>query len=144
MLIIIKGKNLEVTPSMRSLAERKVAKLARYVPEIDLVEVEFSLEHTRSVVDREIVQVTLELGGSVLRAEARAAEVRVALDAVVDKLQNQLNDYHERQRTRTRGRTPQERVVVAEAGPTSGEYGAVTPPSPEEPAPHQRRRPGAG
>lgn len=144
MLIITKGKDLEVTPSMRALAERKVAKLGRHMPGLDLAEVEYSIEHTKSAVDREIVQVSLEADGLVFRAEERAADMQVALDAVVEKLQDQLNDFRSRQRARTRGRTPAERVVVAKAGPTGGEYGAVTPPSPEESEPRQRRHPRAG
>lgn len=133
MLIVTKGKNVEVTPGLRALAQRKVSKLGRYAPGVRTVEVEFSVEHTKSVVDREIVQLTLELDGDVLRAEERAADVHVALDAAVDRLRDQLTAYHSRERTRVRGRRPSERTVVAKAGPTGGEYDQVTPPYSAEP-----------
>ena len=133
MLIITKGKNVEVTPELRATAQRKVARLARYAPGVRTVEVEFSVEHTKSVVDREIVQLTLELDGNVLRAEERAADVQVALDAAVDQLRNQLIAYHSRERTRVRGRSPADRTVVARGGPTGGEYGKVIPPETTEP-----------
>lgn len=110
MQIVTKGKNLSVSPSLRALAEQKIARLERYLPGLDFAEVEFSLEHARSVVDREIVQVTLEVDGRVLRAEQRAGEMRVALDSVVDQLRNQLKDL------RTRERTAVRRGMVREQG----------------------------
>jgi ribosomal subunit interface protein len=64
MLIITKGKNLAITPSLRTLAQNKVARLERYLPAIELVEVEFSVEPTKSVVDRQIVQLTLQFYGN--------------------------------------------------------------------------------
>ena len=136
MLIVTKGKNVDVTPELRALAQRKVAKLARYAPRVRTAEAEFSVEHTKSVVDREIVQLTLEVDGDVLRAEERAADVQVALDAAVDQLRDQLIAYHSRERTRVRGRRPSERTVVAKSGPTGGEYGLVIPPDTVEP-PHE-------
>lgn len=104
MQIITKGKNTNITPGMRDLIERKVSKLTRYVSEIDLVEVEVSIERTKSVVDREVVEATMELDDRILRAAEQAADMRVALESVVDQLQNQLNDYRSRKRTQVRGR----------------------------------------
>lgn len=144
MRIIAKGKNLAIPVSLRAYAEQKVAKLTRYAPTLDLAEIEFSVEHAKSVVDRMIAQVTLVQAGRILRAEERAGDFRVALERVVDQLQNQIKDGRMRERAHTRGRTPAERFVVAKAGPTGGEYGAVTPPSPIEPEPQIRRHPGAG
>ena len=145
MLIIAKGKNLEITPSLHALVQRKIARLAHYVPEVISVEVECSVETAKSVVDRHIVQVTLDVNGQLFRAEQRAGLLEVALEAVVAQLQNQLKDYRERERARIRGRTPAERVVVALAGPTGGDYSPVIPPRPVEPPGRRaRRHPGAG
>jgi len=44
MQIITKGKNIRLTDSMRALAHEKLARLPRYVQEITLAEVEFSVE----------------------------------------------------------------------------------------------------
>ncbi|GIW04163.1 MAG: hypothetical protein KatS3mg059_0783 [Thermomicrobiales bacterium] len=145
MQIITKGKNIRLTDSMRALAHEKLARLPRYGQEISLAEVEFSVETAKSVVDREIVEVTMEVNGQVLRADARAGDVGVALDAVVDKLVAQLADMRSRERAHVRGRTPAERFVIAEEGPTGGDYSPVIPPSPEESETRRaRRHPGAG
>jgi putative sigma-54 modulation protein len=125
MLIITKGKNLEVTPGLHELAVHKMARLTRYASEIRLVEVEFAIEHTRSVVDRQIVQATLELDGSIYRAEERAGEMRVALDAVAHQLQHQLKNRHSRERTRVRGRAPGEQAIETQFVPE--EYQWVSP-----------------
>lgn len=141
MLIIAKGKNVDVTPSLRALAQEKMSKLARHVPDIRLAEVEFSVEHTRSVSDRYVAQVTMELAGHVLRAEERAGDMRAALDAVAGEIERQLEHYRSRQRGHVRGRTQAERFVVAEAGPTGGEYGSVIPAKPTA-AEEEREEPG--
>jgi len=145
MLIVAKGKNLDLTPSLHALVQRKLTRLARYVPEVTSAEIECSVETAKSVVDRHIVQVTLDVAGRLFRAEQRAGIMEAALDAAVDQLQNQLKDYRARERARIRGRTPAERVVVALAGPTGGDYSPVIPPSPVEPPLRRaRRHPGAG
>ncbi|TAK28346.1 MAG: ribosome-associated translation inhibitor RaiA [Chloroflexota bacterium] len=132
MQIIVKGKNLDITPQMHALAERKVGRLARHAPSIILIEVEFTTEHTRSAIDREIVRVNVELPRASFHAEERAADAHVALDTVVDKLLDQIDELHSRRRTKVRGRTPAERLVAEETVPTAEEYGAVPSPLPDE------------
>lgn len=143
MQIIIRGKNLDITPQMRAQAERKLARLVRHAPDIILAEVEYATEHTRSVVDREIVRMNLELPGADLHAEERAATTHVALDAVVDKLLDQLEELHSRRIARHHGRIPPEPMEEEEVGPTYEEYEAETPP-PIEPTADQERHPGTG
>lgn len=132
MQIITRGKNIELTPTLRTLASEKVGRLARFTHEPVRAVVEFSAEHTKSVVDRYIVRVTMRMAGMVFRAEERAGDAIVALDEVVDELEQQLQDWRSRERAHIRGRATTERFVVAKAGPTGGEYGPVIPPPVEE------------
>lgn len=122
MLIITKARKFKLTQSLRALAQRKVAKLERYMPELDRAEVELNIEQTRSVVDRAVVNVRLFHGRTVFRAQERATQMQVAVDSVVDKLESQLQNYRARQRAQVRGRTADERVVAVEAGPTTPPY----------------------
>lgn len=150
MHILFKGKNLKLTPALRRLCEQKLARLDRYFPGIDLAEVEMSVEHSKSPVDRYVVDVTMQVNGSILKCKEEAGDMRVALDTVVDKLYQQLHRAKEKLRSSIRGRTPTDRYVDALEGPTGGEYGKVLPPRPERAdvllggRRSRRRHPGAG
>ncbi len=128
MHLLFKGKNIRLTPALRRLAEQKLSKLDRYHPGIDLAEVEMSVDHTKSPVDRFIVDVTMQVDGTIVKCRERAGDMRVALDTAAGKLYQQLQRAKEKARSTIRGRTTTERFVDALAGPTGGEYGLVLPP----------------
>ncbi len=48
MQVNITGKNLEVTDSLREYVEKKIGRLDRYLPNINDVRVELSVENTRA------------------------------------------------------------------------------------------------
>ena len=97
MQVIIRSKNLEVNEHLRALVEGKLSKLSRYLENLTEVDVELSYEKTRSAEDRLHVGVSLRADGSpLLRAEARAADVRSALDEVADVVQRRAVRHKER------------------------------------------------
>jgi putative sigma-54 modulation protein len=59
--------------------------------------VELSQQSTRSANERHIVQVTLNNSGTIIRAEEHAADLKGAVDAVVDKLDKQIRRYKDKQ-----------------------------------------------
>ncbi len=95
MQLIIKGKNMEITDSLREYVQRKLSKLGRHLPTIDEVRVELSTESVKSK-DRQVVQVTMRSNSTILRAEERSADMLAAIDAVRDKLQRQIKRYKEK------------------------------------------------
>ena len=95
MQFLITGKNLDVSDAMKAYISRKFEKLDRYLPAIDEIRVELTKEPTKSAQDRHVCQVTVRSvrGGAILRAEERAADVRDAIDAVIEKMYRQLVRY---------------------------------------------------
>jgi putative sigma-54 modulation protein len=93
MQIILKGKNIEITDWLHEYVEKKVDKLDRYMPEIQEVRVELSVEKTRSSQDRQVAQITLRSNGLILRAEERTDDMFSAIDAVMDKMHRQIVRY---------------------------------------------------
>ena len=91
--LVVKGKNIEVSEPLHSYVEKKLGKLDRLLDKITAVTVELSSESTRSSNDRQKVQVTVLVNGQILRAEESAADMFVAVDAVVDKLQRSIERY---------------------------------------------------
>ena len=67
------AKHVTITDGVRDYAQEKIGKLERYLPEVSSGHVEFTLEKTRAVGDRIVVQVTLDCNGHVLRSQQRAS-----------------------------------------------------------------------
>ncbi|HLX40446.1 MAG TPA: ribosome-associated translation inhibitor RaiA [Ktedonobacteraceae bacterium] len=108
MNIIIKGKQMEVTPRLRQYIERKVQRLSRLVDAETRVEVTVTEEQTRSAHDRYCVQ--LALAGSVggfhpIRSEVSGLNANKALDVALDKVLAQLGRQKDRHTTTLRHHT---------------------------------------
>jgi putative sigma-54 modulation protein len=98
MQLIIKGKNVEVSDSLREYVEDKIGRLERYLPDVDEARVELSVQKAKSNQDRQVVQVTMRSNSTILRAEERSADMFAAIDAVRDKLQRQMRRLKEKPR----------------------------------------------
>ncbi len=104
MKLIIRAKNLEVTDSLRRHIEKKVGKLDRYLPTLDEAHVELSAERTKSAEERQVVQLTLRDGKTILRAEERTNDMFASLDAALDKIRRQIRRYKGRKQDRWQGK----------------------------------------
>jgi len=92
----ITAKNVDVNQQLRGHIERKFGGLIRHLPAISSVKVELSSQSTRSQNDRMAAQVTLKVGGSVLRAEQRAANAVEAINLVAGVLDRRIERYKSR------------------------------------------------
>lgn len=90
----IQVRNLHLTDQIRAHIERRAGRLDRYLPAIEVADVELtSHASARSPNDRSVAQVTLRGKGLVLRTEERAAETLTAFDAAIEKLRKQIERY---------------------------------------------------
>lgn len=64
MQLQIKGRNLEVSETMRTFAERKLAKVGRLCHESTRVELELAIEKNPSVSAHEVAEATVWLRGA--------------------------------------------------------------------------------
>ncbi|HHV43675.1 MAG TPA: ribosome-associated translation inhibitor RaiA [Firmicutes bacterium] len=93
MQIVVYGKNIEVTTALRSYAEKKVSKIQRFF-EGDL---ELTAEVTMSVQkELDIVEITVQVDGVLLRGEARTEDMYASIDEAVDKIARQVEKYKTR------------------------------------------------
>lgn len=97
MQLLITGKNMNVSERTEAYVRQKLGRLDRHLSEPVEARVELSTENTKNVNQRQIVQVTLDKNGTIIRAEERSAEMRAAVDAVVDKLDKQIRRYKDKQ-----------------------------------------------
>jgi putative sigma-54 modulation protein len=101
MDIVIRGRNIDITPRLQSYVERKVERLDRYMPNIGEVRVDLAEERSNRMGDRQIAQITLwHVRGTILRAEERTTDIFAAVDGVVDKMYRQIERYKGKYRKR--------------------------------------------
>jgi putative sigma-54 modulation protein len=139
MRLQVKGKNLEVSDSIRSYAEEKLGKLERQLADPTQVELELSLERNPSIAAKHVAEATIWTKGPTLRAREASPDMKASIDQLVDKLERQVTRYREkRQRGRGRdnGAMPVEAPPVAQEDEESAivktKQFAVKPMSPEE------------
>ncbi len=119
MQTIIKGKNLEVTDTLRTHIEKKLSKFDRILSSIDEARVEVAEQDTKSPGDRMVVQLTLRVNGAILRAEERSSDMQTALDTVIERMTRQIERYkgkHYRSQVRSLEVAEEEAVGATEEG----------------------------
>ncbi len=85
MRFTISGKNIEVTNALRDVATSKLGKLEKYFSEDTEAQVTLSV-----LKKNHIIEVTVPIKGSLIRAEEEAESMYAAIDLVVDVLERQL------------------------------------------------------
>ena len=96
MQLEVKGRNVSVTESIRTYAERKLAKLDKQLKEQTPVEVQLVEEKNPSIAANQIAEGTIWLKGHVLHAKAAAPDMKAAIDELADKLVRQVRDIHDK------------------------------------------------
>ena len=96
MQLHVKGKNLEVSDSIRDYAERKLRKLDRRVHETTRVEIELAVEKNPSIAESQVAEATVHLKGHTLRVRETSRDMKAAIDELADKLVRQVKDIHDK------------------------------------------------
>jgi putative sigma-54 modulation protein len=134
----VKGKNVEVTDSIREYAEEKLSKLERQLADPTRVELELAVERNPSISQNHVAEATIWTKGPILRAREASADHKASIDQLVDKLERQVKRYKEKRRSR-RGQPLEAAGLSEDAIPMDDEprivkskQFAVKPMSPEE------------
>ena len=98
MKFIIVGRNLEVTPALRSAVEDKIGKLAKYFNPDTEVHVTLSVEK-----DRQKIEVTIPVKGNIIRSEQSSTDMYVSIDLVEEVIERQLRKYKNKLIARQQG-----------------------------------------
>ena len=100
MRLQVKGKNVEVSDSIRAYAEQKLGKLGRQLHELVQVELELAVERNPSIAANQIAEATIWTKGPVLRAREATEDMRASIDALTDKLMRQVKHYNDKRSSR--------------------------------------------
>ena len=82
------GKNMDITDALRDVTNKKLSKLDKYFQEDIEGNVTFSSEK-----NRKIIEVTINLPGTIIRAEESTDDMYVSIDKAVDILERQIRKY---------------------------------------------------
>ena len=104
MRLQVKGRNVEVSDSIRRYAEEKLGKLDRQLADPTQVELELAVEHNPSIAANKIAEATIWTKGPTLRARESATSYEASIDQLVEKLERQVKRYREKRSRREAGR----------------------------------------
>lgn len=82
------GKNVEVTDALRDVTEKKLTKLDKYFQKDIEGNVTFSTQK-----NRKIIEVTINLPGTIIRAEESSDDMYASIDKAVDVLERQVRKH---------------------------------------------------
>lgn len=88
MKFVIVGRNIEVTQGLRAAVEEKIGKLEKYFTPETEVHVTLSVEK-----DRQKIEVTIPVKGSIIRSEQVSNDMYVSIDLVEEIIERQLKKY---------------------------------------------------
>ena len=85
MKVTVMSKNIEITPALREMIEKKISKLDKYFEKEVDAKVTISVQKSRH-----IVEVTIPFSGIMLRAEEATEDMYKSIDMVEEKLVRQI------------------------------------------------------
>ena len=88
MKFIISGKNIDVTPGLRTAVEDKLGKLEKYFTAETEVHITLGVEK-----DRQKIEVTIPVKGNIIRSEQTSNDMYVSIDLVEEIIERQLKKY---------------------------------------------------
>jgi putative sigma-54 modulation protein len=100
MRLQVKGKNVEVSESIRSYAERKLGKLENKLAAATQVELELAVERNASIAANHVAEATIWTKGPTLRAREASSDMKASIDQLVEKLERQVIRYRDKRRRR--------------------------------------------
>ncbi len=87
------GRNINIGDNLTEQIQRKVSGLDRYLDDIVEARVDLASTNARSAEEREVVQITVQGKGFILRAEERSSDMINALNLAVDTIQRRIERY---------------------------------------------------
>jgi ribosome hibernation promoting factor len=101
MRIQVKGRNgATVDEELRSRVEKKLAKVARQVSPLAVLEIEVREERNPAIKESQIAEATLHLKGVTLRAKERSSDMGHSINLLADDLARQVKKHRDKRRAR--------------------------------------------
>lgn len=93
MKIHYTGRNIDITPAIKTFTQEKLERLEHRANNITKIDVIFQIENVTH-----IAEANLHLNGIEINATAKAKDLYVAIDELIDKLLTQITKHKEKQK----------------------------------------------
>lgn len=97
MRITVKGRNIEITDSIREYAEEKVGKVMNHYDQIQSIDVVLNVIKNPSVAKNHTAEVICKFLSGSVTAEESAETMYASIDLVADKINRQVKKFKEKQ-----------------------------------------------
>jgi putative sigma-54 modulation protein len=94
----VKGKNVDVTDSLKDYALQKLGKLEKHLNDQARLELELQVEKNPSISENQVAEATIWTKGPVLRARESSSDMKASIDLLVEKLERQARRYRDKRR----------------------------------------------
>ncbi|PSB24553.1 ribosome hibernation-promoting factor, HPF/YfiA family [Stenomitos frigidus] len=102
MKLVIQGKNIEITDSLREYVTSKIEKAVSHYQSLTTeVDVHLSVAKNPRVNSKQTAEVTIYVNGSIVRAEEGSESLYASIDLVADKISRQLRKYKEKRQAQS-------------------------------------------
>lgn len=91
MQTTISGQHMDITPALKDYVKSKMERIERHFDNVSSSNVVLHVEKTRHYAE-----ATVATKGATLHANAQAGDMYAAIDAVIDKLDNQVRKQKEK------------------------------------------------
>jgi putative sigma-54 modulation protein len=98
MKFVYASKDMEISESLKARVEKKLGKLSRYFHEEPEATIRFKVQKGA----RNIVEITVNAAGIILRAEECSNDMYLSIDHAVDKLESQIRRHRTKLEKRIR------------------------------------------
>ena len=115
MQIEVKGRNVSVTDDLREHVEKRFRKIGNQVSELARLEVEIRHERNPSNPEGQVVEATLSVKGTVLRARDASRDFKHAINLCEEELSRQVKRHRDKRRRRREARAASPRSGVQPA-----------------------------
>jgi len=96
MQIVVSGKNIHLSPSLKDYAEKKLASIKKYFDHIIEVDITLSVDEVKDQGRSKVCEVTVWANGIVVRGKKASEDLYASIDMVADKIERQVKKYKEK------------------------------------------------
>jgi putative sigma-54 modulation protein len=91
MQLSFTGKNIEITPALKTITEKKLSTLEKHFSHISKINIVLHIENVT-----QIAEATAIVNGTDIHARAESDDMYHAIDMMVDKLLTQVTKHKEK------------------------------------------------
>ena len=96
MDIVVFGKHVEVSPTLRAHTREKLERLTKFASDVRRIDVDYDEHPTRRASDSHTCEILVHLNKHLVKGHASSSDVPAALDLALDKVEHQMRRLHER------------------------------------------------